>query len=614
MPGADSNITISSSNAIRTHGTGADGIRVNALGASGNVSIGVTGTVVTSGADATAIRANAAAGSVAVSIAGGATVASVQTAIDVSGTTATIRNGGSIDGNISVNGHGATIANLNNAVIRSGSDISFGTSGGTLTNAGTIAPGGGGALRTTTLTGNFVQTSTGTLSVDTSWKAGASDRLAVTGTAAVASTILVKPGELGSQQGLSRSFTVLTAAGGIVDNGISFANTAAATYALAKPDANTINVNAAVDFRGDAAAGLNANQLALGAALNQVFTSGGSLGFMPALLTLSSGQYARAIQQLSPTTESATFAGAIQTGNTFANHLLSCREAGESGDANRFIREGQCVWARIGGRRLENNGSRDGLGIGETSGFLSAGAQLKVHGNWRIGAGIGFEQAELSTKSDSSTQTERIHLGGVLKYNPGAWMFAASVNGGFARHDNVRHVTFADFGSTARSESESSFIAGRFTAAYLISRGMWYLKPQVEFAATNLVRDGYSESGDGGIALQVAKSDSSVLSATPTFEVGAEHQFGGAVDRGFVRGGATFRDTEVFVTTASFVGAPAGVAPFALTSRLDRITGDFGGGIDATIPGRTSLRVQYDGQVGQTTTHHSGGAKLSVQF
>ncbi len=254
------------------------------------------------------------------------------------------------------------------------------------------------------------------------------------------------------------------------------------------------------------------------------------------------------------------------------------------------------------------------MGFGETSSFISAGAQLKLNGDWRIGAGIGFEQADLSTKSDATTQTERVHLGGVLKYNPGPWMFAASVNGGFAQHDNVRRVTFADFGAVARSESESSFISGRFTTAYLISRGMWYLKPQVEFAATNLVREGYSENAAGGVALQVAKSDTSVLSATPMIEVGAEHQFGSAVYRGFVRGGATFRDTDVFVTTASFVGAPAGAAPIALTSKTDRITGDFGAGVDAIIPGRTSLRVQYDGQLGQTTTHHSGGAKLSVQF
>lgn len=612
--GADGNISISSTNSIRTYGRGADGIRASAGGASGDVSIGVGGTLVTTGADATAIRAYAAAGSVVVSIAGGATVSSVQNAIDVSGTAATIRNSGTIDGSILVNAPGATVTNLSSGVINSGSDIALGTSGGTLTNSGTIAPGGSGALRTTTLSGNFVQTSSGKLAIETSWNTGGSDRLAVTGTANVAGTILIKPTDLGSPQGLSRSFTVLTAAGGIVDNGIAVANTAAAKYTLTKPDANTINVSAAIDFRGDAAAGLNANQKAVGTALNQVFTSGGSLGFMPALLTLASNQYGRAMQQLAPTGESANFSGAVQTGNTFANHLMSCREAGEISDGDRFIRDGQCVWARVGGRRLESSGSRDGLAFGETSGFISAGAQLKLHGDWRIGAGVGFEQAELSTKNDATTQTERVHLGGVLKYVPGPWTFAASINGGFAQHDNVRRVTFADFGSVARSESESSFIAGRLTTAYLISSGMWYLKPQMELAATNLVRDGYSESAAGGIALQVAKSDSSVLSATPMLEVGAEHRFGNAVYRGFVRGGATFRDTDVFVTTASFVGAPAGAAPFALTSKIDRTTGDFGAGVDAIIPGRTSLRVQYDGQVGQTTTHHSGGAKLSVQF
>lgn len=342
-PGADGNIIISSTNSIVTSGMGADGIRAIAAGTSGDISIGVGGTLVTSATDATAIRANAAAGSVTVSIAAGSNVSSVQNAIDVSGTAATVRNAGTISGNILVDAPGAAITNLSGGVINSGSDISLGTAGGTLTNSGTLAPGGSGALRTTTLSGDFVQTSSGKLAVDVSWSSGVSDRLAVTGTANVAGTILIKPMDLGSQQGMSRSFMVLSAAGGIVDNGISIANTAVAKYTLAKPDANTINVSAAVDFRGDAAAGLNANQKAVGTAINQVFLNGGSLGFMPSLMTLASNQYARAMQQLAPTGESANFSGAVQTGNAFASQLLSCREAGESTDGNRFIREGQCV-------------------------------------------------------------------------------------------------------------------------------------------------------------------------------------------------------------------------------------------------------------------------------
>ncbi len=529
-----------------------------------------------------------------------------------------MNNAGVVTGDVNLEASTtATFNNLAGGVFNAGAASNL--NGGTLNNAGIVAPGGNGTLQTTSLNGNYVQTSTGTLKVDADWTgnagAGSSDRLAITGTANLAGTVIVNPLNFPTTGGLTKQFTVLTADGGITDNGITIANTAAVNYALLYPDAHTMNVQATINFKGVGLDKLNTNQNSVGGNLNKVLGGGTNLGFMPALMQLpSDGSLGGALNQLAPMGDGGSFSTAMSTGSQFGQQLLSCRMAGEEGDANRFIKEGQCVWARVNARRLDNDGRGDGVGYRENALFYSAGAQLAVARDWRIGGGIGYETLNLSTDSSASSQGERLHLGGVVKYTPGAWLFAAGVNGGFGWHDNRRAVSFGGFGATATSDSETGFVASRLTAAYLMSRGAFYAKPQLELTATHLLRDSYTETGTGGIALAVAKSSDTVLSASPSLELGVEQRgANGFVTRAFVKGGVTFRDTDTFVTTATFADAP-GAAAFAISSKVDKTVADVGAGLDLISAGGTALRLQYDGQYGSNTTQHSGGAKHSVKF
>lgn len=304
----------------------------------------------------------------------------------------------------------------------------------------------------------------------------------------------------------------------------------------------------------------------------------------------------------------------MTTGNAFGQQLLSCRMAGEEGDTSRFIREGQCVWARVNARRFDSDARTDGSGYKENALFYSAGAQVAVARDWRVGAGLGYETVNARTDSNASSTGDRLHLGGVVNYTPGPWLMAASVTGGFGWHDNSRNVSFGGFAATATSATETSFVASRLTAAYLLSHGAFYAKPQVELTATHLMRDGFTETGTGGIALAVAKSSDTVLSASPSLELGVEQRgTNGFVTRAFVKGGATFRDTDTFVTTATFADA-LGTPAFAISSKVDKTVADLGAGLDLISAGDTALRLQYDGQFGDRTTLHSGGAKLSVKF
>ena len=247
--------------------------------------------------------------------------------------------------------------------------------------------------------------------------------------------------------------------------------------------------------------------------------------------------------------------------------------------------------------------------------FFSAGAQLNLGGDWRLGGGIGFEQSDLRTSSNATSDGDRLHLGGVVKYNPGPWLFAATVTGGHGWHDNERHVSFGGFNSTATSKTDSGFVSGRLTGAYLMSLGHAYLKPEIDVAVTHLNRDAYTESGAGGIALSVAGVSDTIVSVSPSLEFGFELPLtGGGVVRPFIRAGATWLDNDQFVTTASFADAPAAIAPFSITTSVDKVVADLAAGIDLIGSEGMVLRLQYDGRFGEDTEQHSGTAKLSVPF
>lgn len=683
--GQGGNLTLTLSGTITTHGDGSHAVKAVTIGGdggsdaggvagdggkAGRTSVTSSGAVTATGVDAHGILATSSRGnngnlsgdggagsSVTVDITGGSvkggsgtgwgvrleaettaalTNAGVISALSgnavyASGTEVTVDNSGTITGNVTLaDSHSSVFRNLAGGIFESGATVDLGASGN-LENAGTLSPGGTGKVEATALTGNYVQTSTGIYKVDADWTSGKSDRLDVSGTASLAGTVIVNPIAFPSTGGLTRTFTILTAAGGITDNGIKVQSTAAVDYTLQKPDTKTLDVKAVINFLGATTTtepttgstgqtgigtgGLNANQRALGTNLNGLYSGGTNLGFMSDLLTLATqDELKAALNKLLPSGDSSAHQGSMTTGNTFAGQLLSCRVFGE-GDANAIIREGQCVWARGSARTLDKSGERDGLAANERATFVSGGAQLDLGGPWRLGVGLGYETTDLDVDARAKISGERLHVGGIVKYNEGPWLFAAGLTGGHGWYDSTRAVAFGGFATTATSEFDQSFIVGRMTGAYLLDLGRVYLKPEVSAAVTYLKRDASRERATGGAALAVDASDDTILSVSPILEIGTQIALAkDAVARPFIRGGLTWRDTDTFSTRARFADAGPGATPFTVTTRIDDIVAEFGAGLDLVTAGDAVLRLGYEGQFGDTTTQHTGSAKLSVRF
>ncbi len=668
--GDGGSVTVSVTGPVSTSGENSDAIYavssggLGAINGNGNggdagaVSVFVSGNVTASGLEASGIRARSAGGdsaingsgspglgsSVSVEISDGAVQGGSGSAYGVvldAVTDAVLSNSGRISAlsgqaifvrgqSIEVSNYGAItgdvqyendadgiFSNFAGGELFSGNSVNL--NGGTLTNYGTVAPGGEGHIQTTFVGGNFNQPS-GRYLVDADWTSDMSDMLAVTGSAELAGQVVVNPLNFPNSAdpanlGLSKNFTILTATGGVTDSDITAVDTAAVDYELLFPDANTMALQATINFLGVEPEGLSPNQASAGEALNALVRSGGSADFVAPLLALSTqAELGNALDQLTPAGDAAQISSAMKTGNTFAGQLLSCRTLGE-GDPNAFIREGQCLWVRANVRQLDNDGRNGETGFDETATFYSAGAQIDLGGPWRFGAGIGFEDGDLRTGSNARSETERLHLGGVIKYNPGPLLLAAALTGGHGWSDNTRAISFGGFTDVATSESDQSFISGRLTAAYLLARGHWYAKPQVDLGWTHLERDAYAEQSSGGTALAVGASDDTVFSISPSIEFGAQYALAfGGVARPYVKAGVTWHDTDSFVTSAAFQGVPPGAGGFDIVTTIDDVVADLGLGVDFLAESGTVLRVQYDGQFGDQTEQHGGSAKLSVPF
>ncbi len=111
--------------------------------------------------------------------------------------------------------------------------------------------------------------------------------------------------------------------------------------------------------------------------------------------------------------------------------------------AAAFIKEGECVWARLSGREFNQDKTTQTLGFDETSfevaGGLQGQARVEV---WRIGGALGYEHGSSSIPATTPrARSTGCNGGAVLKYNPGPLLLAGRASRaalGWLRHRAAR--------------------------------------------------------------------------------------------------------------------------------------------------------------------------------
>ena len=259
----------------------------------------------------------------------------------------TINNAGTVTGDIGLFGGLNAFNNQLGGLFNSGSTVYLGA-GNLLTNDGVLSPGGNATVLTTNLTGDFKQNGAGKFAVNL--LGASSDLLQVTGGADLGGH--VQPLFTLSGLGSTTQWQILTATTGappVVNDGIVVDNTAAVKFGLLFTPTEMDLVLLSVNF---AAQGLNRNETSIAENLNGIYGAGGGslVSLLDALAGLPTlGGLANALDQLSPEVYLDTEIATLFSQLAFTNALMSCptREG-----ANAFIKEGQCVWARVSGRDL----------------------------------------------------------------------------------------------------------------------------------------------------------------------------------------------------------------------------------------------------------------------
>ena len=529
-----------------------------------------------------------------------------------------VNNAGNIIGNVYLGPGRNVFNNLPGGTFNSGATVTLGA-GNSFNNNGNLSPGGIGVFQTTALSGNLVQGNAGKITVDLNPATSQVDRINASGSAQLAGQVVVNPIAT-SIPTVTTPFTILHADGGVTNEGITLVGADLFSSAVATPELELLDPNdlaflVAVDF---APPGLNGNQTSIGNNINAIQLAGSSPSFLPVAQALVAipdvSSLGQAYNQLSPETYADNEIGDFYSGLRFANSMMSC----EVPDGRyAFIKEGQCVWAQIGGKFLDLNATAGSLGFNENTFVVSGGAEVMLRPDWFAGFALGYDHGNANTGGMlTNSQTDRAHFGATIKYNPGPFLFAAAVYGGYGWYTTDRFISFGDFNATASSDSTTSRVGGQFRAAYLVDRGSWYLKPLLDLNLTRVNLNGFSEQGAGGASLIVSGTGETVFSASPAVEAGTQASLqNGALLRPFAKLGVSAFSNTNFAVAASFSGAPPGTAPFSVATGIDSVTADVSAGADLFLPdSRWALKLAYNGHYGARVRDQGLRLKASFRF
>jgi len=268
-------------------------------------------------------------------------------------TGATTVNGGLLSVNGSIVSSSLTTVNAGGTLGGNGSV------GNTLINGGTLSPGN--SIGTLNVVGSVAFTTAATYLVQVSQTS--SDLVTVSGAAKLAGTVQVV--SIDGTYKLNQPYTILTTGGGL--GGTQFNSVAVPSFVAAALSYGPNNVSLTLSLGLEQLAGLNANQTAVGAAIDHAVNSNGSLpgGFanllnvspsaMPGVLSQLSGEVGTGSQQ-------TTFDAMTQFLTTLLDPFIGGRSSGTTpAGATPFAEEDANAYASIARKRSGTEGDAYGM-------------------------------------------------------------------------------------------------------------------------------------------------------------------------------------------------------------------------------------------------------------
>jgi uncharacterized protein with beta-barrel porin domain len=474
------------------------------------------------------------------------------------------------------------------------------------------------------ISGTFVQTATGTLTLRVANKEN--DSLQSTGTVRLAGT---EVSVFQSPSGLTNSYVIVGAAGGVTGAfdkstavGLPSFVTAALGYA---PNQVTLNLTSGIAQQ----AGLSSNQAAVGRALDKAFNVNGSLpaGLEP-IFGLTSGQLPGALSPLSgeahASAVSAAFNDASLPRNAILDRLsevygtlppvgLAAYTASDAPATPYVAPGGLTFWGQGLGSTGRIGGDGNSSTLERTAAGFILGGDVTPDPRYRIGAVAGFTNSWLTVDplaSSGSVETVFAGVYGGAALNP--WRLRGGALFGHNEYQTQRTIAFPGFFDTTSSRYGGSVAQAFGEVGYRLDFPRYALEPFVGGMAMNIHTNAFTESG--GPAALTGASRSFDFGAT-TLGLRAETPIVAGLPlllKGLVGWRHVFGDVtpNAQLAFASTPGTPFTVAgaPIARDSALLEAN------LDWKVTANTTAGLSYSGEFASHTFDDTIRGKIEVAF
>ncbi len=257
----------------------------------------------------------------------------------------------------------------------------------------------------------------------------------------------------------------------------------------------------------------------------------------------------------------------------------------------------------------------DSTGYDFTNIGITIGSDLRFTKSFIAGLMIGLNSSRANVdNSGSKVKSDGYTIGTYGTYYNKNFYIDGSLSYGISNYDNTRRIVFPGIDRTATSSPDGNQFTAYGATGYDIKKDNWIITPNISLQYINLNTDSHTESGAGGLNLDVDKQNTESLQGNIGAKLSYMLKTNSAVFLPNIRafyGYEFMRDSQNVASRLA-----QGSSPFSIqTMSPERNFISLGTGITAFTVHNMSLYLTYDAQIGESRyVAHSANAGLRIGF
>jgi hypothetical protein len=293
----------------------------------------------------------------------------------------------------------------------------------------------------------------------------------------------------------------------------------------------------------------------------------------------------------------------------FSNEMLRCHSDGI------VTQSGNCSWARLGTESSHESGTFSSVGYGRSANGFAYGFEHRIGNGTSLGAAIHYTKSSLFDSDAATSLTGNGLEAGITasRMRHDGILLSADFLGGEGHYNSARQIGYPSIVTTASGSQAISYIGTHLRAEKRFGGNLRAVTPFFDAGLTRVNVGALFESGAGTMNENVAPYHAMY----PTISSGVRLEDSKLFHGSMLHGTLDLSLTQLVgnpqtMTTATLQSAPAGIAPFAVTNRLDRTQFNVGPAIDITRGTKTNIRIGASYSFSKHT--HTGGAFVEFRL